>query len=108
MAYISKPSKFRKAAFKSTVQIFGTLKNMHLLHHHHLFERDPHSITGLRKYTEAYTFEWNGTIFPSHYQMAVHHLLTLIRMVHTLQLYQRWPRTLRQKNFMSKYYKRWR
>jgi len=107
MAYISKPSEFRKAAFKSAVQLFGTCKNLRLIHPRDLFERDPRSITGIRKYTEAYTFEYDGKIFSSHYRMVAHHMVNLVRMFKQLKLRHTWPRTLRQKNFMSKYYKRW-
>jgi len=108
MAYISKPSKFRKAAFMSTLQLFGTLKKLRLIYPRDLFESDPRSITGIRKYAEAYTFEYNDKIYSSHYRLVAHHMVNIVRMMHKLKLRHHWPQTLRQTNFMSKYYKRWR
>ena len=106
MSYIQKPSKKRKEAFMSAVQIFGTLKKFKLIVKTDIFSGTIHSITGIRKYTEAYHHEYQGRVFPTHMRLVAHHMVRLLRTLRKVMLYNTWP-SHGQFKFMSKFYKRW-
>lgn len=97
------PSEIRKTAFRSTMKMITILYLLKLVP-----ERGFINITRIRKFTEAYHFEYNGKTFPSHYRMVAHHFVRLEHTLKRLHLLNKWPSGHSQKKYMSKYYKRWR